>query len=691
MAIGQTTHTESVLFAAVEIADPMERAAYLRQACGSDDAMLGKLERLVENHFRAGRFLEALGADEAATANQSPVERVGTSIGRYKLLDQIGEGGMGVVYMAEQVEPLRRRVALKLIRPGMDTRQVIARFEAERQTLAIMDHPGIARVLDAGETDGGRPYFVMELVRGVPITAFCDKAQLNTRNRLELLLAVCQAVLHAHQRGIIHRDLKPTNVLVTSHDGKPVPKVIDFGIAKAIGNSLTDKTLFTDFLQVVGTPLYMSPEQAKMSGLDVDTRSDVYSLGVLSYELLTGRTPFSKDELKSAGFDALQRILCEVEPLRPSQQVSTLKANEGSTISERRGIDQRQLVRVLNGELDWIVMKALEKDRNRRYDSVSALAADIQRYLNNEPVLASPPSPLYRFRKFARRRRVLLGFSGVAMAAVLLVMGVSVAAAWRLSERAVELDALNSVLSSERDSLEEVLLRVVAQDALSDALHDPTAKQDYRTRVQFASEALDDAPTSPTLHFLAATALNDAIYYSDHDSELTAPERELQKVEFSLRLASVLENWNRIEDGSNPGLTNALAWMLTTAVPSEVRKSQAALELSRGLCERYPTHSPYLNTLALAYFRAGRYLEAIDTENLALAQQDRRLGNGWPHIVLAMSHHKLDQPEQAARCLDVAETAMATRQSNWEMRLLFREAMDLVDRNVHSSDPVGRR
>ncbi|HKB37469.1 MAG TPA: protein kinase [Gemmataceae bacterium] len=345
-----------------------------------------------------------------------PTERVGAIIGRYKLLERIGEGGFGVVYMAEQQQPVRRKVALKVMKPGIDTRQVIARFEAERQALALMEHENIAKVLDAGATDSGRPYFVMELVRGVPITEFCDKNALTARERLELFVEVCRAVQHAHTKGIIHRDIKPTNVLVTLQAGAPVPKIIDFGVAKATGQQLTEKTLFTNFAQMVGTPLYMSPEQAEMTSIDVDTRSDVYSLGVLLYELLTGTTPLDKERLKAAAFDEVRRIIREDEPPRPSVRLSTMGQQAGRSISAHRISDAQQLLRLVRGELDWIVMKAMEKDRARRYETASALAADVQRYLRDEPVEACPPSAWYRFRKFARRRKALLGVvSGVAL------------------------------------------------------------------------------------------------------------------------------------------------------------------------------------------------------------------------------------------------------------------------------------
>ena len=339
--------------------------------------------------------------------NKSSMETPGTRIDKYKLLQEIGHGGFGVVYMAEQLEPVRRQVALKIIKPGMDTREVIARFEAERQALALMDHPNIAKVLDAGATASGRPYFVMELVKGVPITDFCDKNSLTTRQRLELFSCVCQAVQHAHQKGVIHRDLKPSNVMVTLHDGKPVPKVIDFGISKAISQHLTEKTLFTRYGQMIGTPQYMSPEQAEMSGLDVDTRSDVYSLGVLLYELLTGTTPIEADSLRSAGYAEMLRIIQEQESPRPSSRLSTL-GERLSIVCKQRGTSERQIGRALRGELDWIVMKSLDKDRSRRYDTADAFGADVERFLRNEPVSAVAPSPWYLLRKFASKHQAAL-------------------------------------------------------------------------------------------------------------------------------------------------------------------------------------------------------------------------------------------------------------------------------------------
>ncbi len=442
-------HEKGIFEQALDIESSEDRLDYLKAACGEDAALLARVQALLQANDSVERFLPGQPQNQATVA-VSVTEKPGDRVGRYKLLEKLGEGGCGIVYVADQSEPVRRRVALKLIKPGMDSRQVIARFEAERQALALMDHPNIAKVLDAGNTETGRPYFVMELVRGIKITDYCDQNHLSTRQRLDLFVQVCQAVQHAHQKGIIHRDLKPSNILVTVNDGVPVPKVIDFGIAKATEGRLTDATVYTQLHQFIGTPAYMSPEQAAMTSLDVDTRSDIYSLGVLLYELLTGATPFDQKQLLAAGLDEMRRTIREVEPVKPSTRltqdlvavdVSPRKSNKGLKIpaQEEVSADARQRLRLkeqiarVRGDLDWIVMKCLEKDRARRYETANGLASDIQRHLNNEPVVACPPSNLYKFQKLVRRNKVM--FAAGAGIATALVIGLAIAL-WQSIEKA---------------------------------------------------------------------------------------------------------------------------------------------------------------------------------------------------------------------------------------------------------------
>jgi serine/threonine protein kinase/tetratricopeptide (TPR) repeat protein len=445
----------SIFESAVDKKTSAERAAYLHEACGSNEALRKEIEALLAVHERLENPNAELPGLPVTADVPSISERPGVTIGPYKLLEQIGEGGFGVIFMAEQQAPIRRKVAVKVLKPGMDTRQVVARFEAERQALALMDHPHIARVLDAGATVSGRPYFVMELVRGIPITDYCDQNHLSPRDRLALFVHICQAVQHAHLKGIIHRDIKPSNVLVTLHDGVPVVKVIDFGIAKAMGQQLTDKTLFTGFAQMIGTPVYMSPEQAEMSGLDVDTRTDIYSLGVLLYELLTGTTPFDKNRLTKAGYDEMRRIIREEEPPKPSTRISTL-ARAATTIANQRKCDPKRLREFLRGDLDWIVMRALEKDRTRRYETAGAFAADVQRYLKDEPVEACPPSFNYRARKFVRRNRLALALATTIAAGLVLAL--------------VTLAISNTMVRAERDNAQREFERAEVQHARAQAV-----------------------------------------------------------------------------------------------------------------------------------------------------------------------------------------------------------------------------
>jgi WD40 repeat protein/serine/threonine protein kinase len=416
---------KALLSEALEKKTKAERKTYLDEVCGSDANLHAEIESLLRSHDSAGDFLEASPFGPDITLDSSPLsEGPGIVIGRYKLLEKIGEGGMAVVYMAEQQKPFRRKVALKIIKVGMDTKSVIARFDAERQALAMMDHPNIAKVLDAGATETGRPYFVMDLVPGLSINEYCDKNKLSIKERLRLFILVCSAVQHAHQKGIIHRDVKPSNVIVTQHDGEPVPKVIDFGIAKAMNQRLTEKTLFTRYAHIIGTPAYMSPEQAELSDLDVDTRTDIYSLGVLLYELLTGTTPFTEDELREAGYLQMQKIICEEEPTKPSTKLSTL--GEALTdVAKLHSSSPEVMPKLIRGDLDWIVMKSLEKERSRRYTAVSEFAADIGRHLNSEPVQAAAPSVSYKLRKFIKRNRVAVAASSLVAAALVVVAVVS--------------------------------------------------------------------------------------------------------------------------------------------------------------------------------------------------------------------------------------------------------------------------
>jgi serine/threonine protein kinase/tetratricopeptide (TPR) repeat protein len=455
---------DAIFLTARDMADPAERAAYLSQACGTDADLRQRVEAMLRDAAEADEFF----GPEAAAHGPSVTEGPGTVIGRFKLLQKIGEGGMGVVYMAEQREPVIRKVALKIIKLGMDTRQVVARFEAERQALALMDHPNIAKVLDGGVTSSGRPYFVMDLVPGLPITQFCDEANLSMHDRLELFLEVCSAIQHAHQKGVIHRDIKPSNILVTLHGDRPVPKVIDFGVAKAIQGRLTEKTLFTQFQQFIGTPAYMSPEQASLSGLDIDTRSDIYALGVLLYELLTGRTPFDGNELLQAGLDEMRRTIQEKQPPRPSNRISTLQGEDLTTTARQRHTDPPRLVHLVRGDLDWIVMKALEKDRGRRYETANGLAADIKRHINCQPVVARPPSRLYEFQKTVRRHK--FGFAAAALMTVVLVAATGISA-WQ-AIRATRAQAMANQRLADSEAISQFL---------SEVFRSPSPLRDGRT------------------------------------------------------------------------------------------------------------------------------------------------------------------------------------------------------------------
>ena len=474
-----------ILAKAAGLSDPQERSVYLDEACGDDAGLRTEVERLLQAYQEAGDFLEH-AADPAM--DEAKGEGPGTVIGHYKLLEQIGEGAFGRVFMAEQVEPVRRKVALKVVKPGMDSREVVARFEAERQALALMDHPNIAHVYDAGTTGMGRPYFVMELVPGLPITRYCDEHDLSTFERLRLFLQVCHAVQHAHQKAVIHRDLKPTNILVSELDGEVVPKVIDFGVAKALGQQLTEKTLFTGFQQMVGTPAYMSPEQTALSSADVDTRSDVYSLGVLLYELLTGAAPLDAATLHRAGIEEMRRMIREAEPPKPSTRLRTM-GDKLPAVARHRHTEPSTLARLVHGDLDWIAMKALEKDRARRYQTISALAEDIERHLASEPVAAGPPGVLYRARKFVRRHMFGAALSAAAVAGVLLSV---VALAYGLVQARQERERADTEARNARTEAEvsDAVNAFLLEDLLSQASPEvqPGRQEIFRPMVELAAE-----------------------------------------------------------------------------------------------------------------------------------------------------------------------------------------------------------
>ncbi len=498
-------HRAQALFlTALECPNPVARREFLDRECAGDSDLRQRVDELLGAHDATGGFADKLSSQVLQATVDSPASiRSGTMVaGRYKLIEPIGEGGMGTVWMAEQKEPVKRKVAVKLVKAGMDSRQVLARFEAERQALALMDHPHIAKVFDGGMTEQGRPYFVMEFVQGVPLTEYCDQARLSLQERLSLFIPVCQAVQHAHQKGIIHRDLKPSNILVCLYDGKPVPKVIDFGLAKAVNQSLTEQTLHTALGMVVGTPLYMSPEQAEHNNLDVDTRTDVYSLGVILYELLTGTTPLERQQLKEAAYNEILRLIKEVEPPRPSTRLSGSASLP--SVAAQRNIDPKQLSKSLAGELDWIVMKAIEKERSRRYETANGLARDVARFLNDEAVEAGPPSSSYRLRKLLRKHRVAIHTAG-AFAALLVIgtlvsgwQAVRATSAERHAEIALANESRQRQLAEQNKRIAEEERRKAETAARNESLQRAEAER-ARDQTQRSLDAMTSAATGDAL------------------------------------------------------------------------------------------------------------------------------------------------------------------------------------------------
>jgi serine/threonine protein kinase len=739
---------ERIFDEAIEIESPGDRQLFLECACAGDGDLFRAASKLVADHFRAGSFLESPAADIAAAIDLEPKAwSPGEQIGPYKLLEQIGEGGFGVVFLAEQERPVKRRVALKIIKPGMDTRQVIARFQAERQALAMMDHPNIAKAHDAGSTENGRPYFVMELVQGIPITEYCDQCNLTTSERLELVITVCQAVQHAHHKGIIHRDIKPNNVLVAMQNGRPTPKIIDFGVAKAIDQQLTEHTLTTAFAQMVGTPLYMSPEQAELSPLGVDTRSDIYSLGVVLYELLTGSTPFDKDRLHGAAYDELRRIIREEEPPRPSARISTLAADKASTLAEHRRTDARRLSQQVRGELDWIVMKCLEKDRNRRYETPASLARDIERYLHDEPVQACPASASYRVQKFVCRNKTLLAFGGAIAAALVVGLGLATWQYIRATAERARADAVSDMMKeimapSDREPLQrsQNAVRELVQDfsaGLGDQLAgEPEVEHVIRTIIDNANwrlgvygragpipEAEYAVSYSWLANYLAANNRHDeakallrkATDYLDHAvCRGLAPAYHVNALFY---LAIV-----RLRLGDDAGYRDTCAAMLRVPVdnsddsvpyqrvviwglgphPGEdlSERIKEAEELVADSSAAFDHPSTDLGVLGGLLYRADRYEQAAQRLNEAIAAHKDdplrafRTTIDW-QLLLAMTNWRLGQQEEARRQLAEIQPALdewlGSPSTFWirraQVEILRQEAENLITRKKSDAAP----
>jgi serine/threonine protein kinase/tetratricopeptide (TPR) repeat protein len=636
---------KEIFVEAIDQETPQALADFLDKACRGDQPLRVRVEELLRAYREAGDFLDGQPSEETI-AEPGRSAGLGTIIGHYKLVERIGDGGFGVVFLAEQQQPVRRKVALKILKPGMDTPQVFGRFEAERQALALMDHPNIAKVLDAGETPSGRPYFVMELVKGLPITRYCDEHRLTVRERLVLFVSVCQAVQHAHQKGIIHRDLKPTNVLVSSADRQHVPKVIDFGVAKALGQQLTDRTLVTGFGAIIGTLEYMSPEQAEFDARDIDTRADIYSLGVLLYELLTGTTPLTKERLKQTPATEVLRLIREEDPPRPSTRMRD-SIQFPPAISGRRKLEPATSIKEVRGELDWIVMKALEKDRDRRYATASALARDLEHYLNDEVVEASPPSAAYRLRKFAKRHKQVL--TSLAVVAVLLVLGTAVSA-WQ---------AVRATLA-ERRALAE-------RDAEETAL---AAEAEQRCQAEAEKRRADEEAVAANAvnEFLEKDLLGQADINNQTRSGLR--NRNITVRELLDRAARTIEKKFKGQEQIQAAirLTMGRAYLQL----GEYAKALKHLERSRELhCQKFgPSHPKTLasmNALAMVYNHLNRFDEAETLFKQVL--QSRRAELGVGHTDTLGSMNNLGFFYQQRQCYDQAEPLLKEAIEGWRVTL----------------------
>ena len=722
----EAKQAKAIFDRAVEIPSATDRDDFVVRECADDEGLRSRVQGLLGAYEQADSFLESppAGLRVAATVDRAPDERPGTVVGPYKLLEQIGEGGFGVVFMAEQTHPVRRKVALKVLKPGMDTRQVVGRFEAERQALAIMDHPNIAKVFDGGATDSGRPFFVMELVKGVPITDYCDQNLLTPRQRLELFVSVCQAVQHAHQKGIIHRDIKPSNVLVTVHDTTPVVKVIDFGVAKALGQELTDKTLFTGFAQMIGTPLYMSPEQAGQSGLDVDTRSDIYSLGMLLYELLTGTTPFDRERFQRAAYDEIRRIIREEEPPKPSTRLSelgrsgapspsrTVAAGSPSTlasVSASRHTEPAKLTRLLRGEVDWIVMKALEKDRNRRYETANGFAADVLRYLADEAVQACPPSAGYRFRKFARRnKRAMVSITLLALA-ILVTAGTL---GWAIRDRESRAQEAARERAAREATVEQEVNRALKEaeqwqgqekwsEALSalkraEGLLATGGRDELRERVHQFRKDLDTilrleecrtqrGPASDAVRQTEAYARAFADVVIDVEglspTETAAGVRRRPRA--AVQVAAALDDWARVlrdcgfrDSKRDPAVWKRLLEIARLADPdpwrSELRQLMGREDLNA------------LRKLADASDVAGLPVQSLQQMGAALA-----IGGDMPACVAWLRRAHRQHPGDALLAFDLAFHLSELPSADWAEVLRFAEAALAAQQNPGMYDYVG--